>query len=223
MRRGPCVFVSVEAGRSPDAEKKVRGSPGGSRATSRCVSVAPACGGSTPYPSSRRVRVTARQSSGSITEAAQFLEHSDQRQPLARRLRLKVAATGKNSAKIEVDHADGAVGTIALMRAIGTTDADFYDGLIRRLLDASQERGEPSESSANFMLSVVKGIEPRDQIEAMLAAQMAAVHVASMTFARRLAHVENIPQHDSASNAFNKLVRTFDAQMTALKDTRRNN
>ena len=48
------------------------------------------------------------------------------------------------------------------------------------------------------MLSVVKGIEPRDQIEAMLAAQMAAVHMASMTFARRLAHVENIPQQDSA-------------------------
>jgi hypothetical protein len=47
------------------------------------------------------------------------------------------------------------------------------------------------------MLSVIKGIEPRDQIEAMLAAQMAAVHMASMTFARRLAHVDNIPQQDS--------------------------
>ena len=39
----------------------------------------------------------------------------------------------------------------------------------------------------------------------MLAAQMAAVHLATMTFARRLAHVDNIPQQDSASNAFNKL------------------
>ena len=65
------------------------------------------------------------------------------------------------------------------------------------------------------MLAVVKGIEPRDQIEAMLAAQMAAVHMASMTFARRLAHVENIPQQDSASNAFNKLTRTFAAQMSS--------
>ncbi len=64
---------------------------------------------------------------------------------------------------------------------------------------------------------VVKGIEPRDQIEAMLATQIAAVHVASMTFARRLAHVENIPQQDSAQNAFNKLARTFAAQVEALK------
>jgi hypothetical protein len=61
---------------------------------------------------------------------------------------------------------------------------------------------------------------PRDQIEAMLAAQMAAVHVASMTFARRLAHVDNIPQQDSAERAFNKLTRTFAAQMSTLKEYR---
>jgi hypothetical protein len=46
---------------------------------------------------------------------------------------------------------------------------------------------------------------------------MAAVHMASMTFARRLAHVENIPQQDSAQTAFNKLARTFAAQVEALK------
>jgi len=37
-----------------------------------------------------------------------------------------------------------------------------------------------------------------------------------MIFARRLAHVENIPQQDSAERAFNKLARTFTAQMEAL-------
>ena len=42
-------------------------------------------------------------------------------------------------------------------------------------------------------------------------------HMATMTFARRLAHVENIPQQDSAERAFNKLARTFAAQVEALK------
>ena len=51
----------------------------------------------------------------------------------------------------------------------------------------------------------------------MLAAQMAAVHNATMTFARRLNHVDNIPQQDSAERAFNKLARTFAAQVEALK------
>jgi hypothetical protein len=119
-------------------------------------------------------------------------------------------------ARTGVDPPDGTVGTIALMQAIGTTDFDFYNGLIGQLINASTGK-EVSEHAANFMLSVIKGIEPRDQIETMLAAQMAAVHMASMTFARRLAGVEIIPQQDSASNAFNKLARTFAAQMEALK------
>ena len=67
------------------------------------------------------------------------------------------------------------------------------------------------------MFSVVDGIEPRDQIEAMLASQMAAVQMATMTFARRLAHVENIQQQDAAERAFNKLARTFTTQIEALK------
>jgi len=133
--------------------------------------------------------------------------------------RLKVAVTGKNSAEISTDHADPATGNVALMQAIGTTDFDFYCGLIGQLVNASK-KGEAPEAATNFMLAVVKGIEPRDQVEAMLAAQMAAVHMAAMTFARRLAHVENIPQQDSASAAFNKLTRTFAAQMSALKEYR---
>ena len=51
----------------------------------------------------------------------------------------------------------------------------------------------------------------------MLAAQMAAVHNATMTFARRVNHVDNIPQQDSAERAFNKLARTFAFQVEALK------
>jgi hypothetical protein len=134
--------------------------------------------------------------------------------------RLKVGAVGgKDRVQLGVDHPDQAIGTVALMRAIGTTDFDFYDGLMGQLVNASGE-ATASESSTNFMLSVVKGIKPRDQVEGMLAAQMAAVHMASMTFARRLARVENIPQQDSAEKAFNKLTRTFAAQVAALKEYR---
>src|SRR5208337_337918 len=130
--------------------------------------------------------------------------------------RLKVAVTGENSAEISTDHADPATGNVALMQAIGTTDFDFYCGLIGQLVNASK-KGEAPEAGTNFMLAVVKGIEPRDQVEAMLAAQMAAVHNPTMTFARRLAHVDNSPQLDSAQTAFNKLARTFAAQVDALK------
>ncbi len=67
------------------------------------------------------------------------------------------------------------------------------------------------------MLAMVRGIGPKDEIEAMMAAQMAAVHMTTMTFVRRLAHVDNILQQDSAERAFNKLARTFAVQVEALK------
>jgi hypothetical protein len=127
-----------------------------------------------------------------------------------------IVSTQADAAKLTPDHPDATVGTLAVMRAIGTADLDFFDGLALHLVNASKGQGSP-EQAFNFMLSVIRGIEPRDQIEAMLAAQMAAVHMASMTFARRLAHVENIPQQDSAERAFNKLTRTFAAQVEALK------
>ena len=69
-----------------------------------------------------------------------------------------------------------------------------------------------------IMTSVRKGeATTARMVEAMLAAQMAAVHVATMTFAMRLRGVTNIPQQDSAERAFNKLARTFAVQMEALK------
>ena len=104
-----------------------------------------------------------------------------------------------------------------LMGALGTADIDFLNRFLGQLANASSPGHEVDEHAINFMLAVVKGIQPQDQIEAMLAAQMAAVHVATMTFARRLAHVENIEQQDSAERAFNKLARTFAAQIEALK------
>ena len=76
----------------------------------------------------------------------------------------------------------------------------------------------PGRSRVRAMIDALFWRVPaRDQVEAMLAAQMAAVHMAAMTFARRLANVETIPQQDSAQTAFNKLARTFAAQVEALK------
>jgi len=104
-----------------------------------------------------------------------------------------------------------------LMEAIGTANADFMTGLLKQLANITAQGQTPDEAGMNFVLSVIRGIEPRDQTEALLAAQMAAVHLATMTFARRLAHVETIAQQDSAERALNKLARTFAMQVEAMK------
>jgi hypothetical protein len=103
------------------------------------------------------------------------------------------------------------------MEALGTADYTFLNGILGQLANASFHDEHIDERRLNFMLSVIRGIEPRDQLEAMLAAQMAAVHIATMTFARRLENVDLLPQQDSAERAFNKLTRTFAAQLETLK------
>ena len=74
-----------------------------------------------------------------------------------------------------------------LAEAIGTTDGDFVKGLLDKSSTPVLKADEVDEAGLNFMLSVVKDVKPKDQLEAMLAAQMAAVHMATMTLARRLA------------------------------------
>ena len=130
--------------------------------------------------------------------------------------RFKVSKHGSNL-QIGFDHPHQLVGRALVMDALASADEDFLNGIMNQLANASAHGQDIDERGLNFMLSVIKGIEPRDQLEAMLAAQMGAVHVASMTFARRLVHVKTIPQQDSAERAFNKLTRTFAMQMEALK------
>jgi len=125
--------------------------------------------------------------------------------------------SSQNVTTLSPDHVDRTTGNALLMEALGTAEPDFADGLVNRLALVGTGRRGVDEDDLNFMLAVIKGIQPRDEVEAMLAAQMAAVHNATMNFARRLNRVENIPQQESAERAFNKLARTFAAQVEALK------
>jgi len=129
---------------------------------------------------------------------------------------MKVIGEGTEK-KIAIDYSEPGSGYALLMKAIGTRDFDFLSELLNQLGYASAQNNEANLNSLNFMLSVIKGIKPNDQIETMLAAQMAAVHMATMHYAKSLAHVETIPQQDSAERTLNKLTRTFATQMEALK------
>src|ERR1041385_7198577 len=79
-----------------------------------------------------------------------------------------------------LDHPKADVGIFLILEAIGSLDADFAHGLIAQLCKAAWEPSGISERDLNFQLAVIKGIKPKDQIEAMLAAQMGAVQMATM-------------------------------------------
>jgi hypothetical protein len=130
--------------------------------------------------------------------------------------RLKVSKNG-SAAEVGPDHPDNTTGYTLLAQALGSTDVEFVNGLIRQLVNAGSQGREPNEAETNFLLSVIKGVKPRDEVEAMMAAQMAAIHTALMTLARRRANAQSLPQQDSAARALNNFARTYAMQLEALK------
>lgn len=112
----------------------------------------------------------------------------------------------------------------ALSEIFGTPDATQANALLSHCLkhlradEASDEH--PGNDERIFMLSVIRDLAPRDPVERMLAVQMAATHVATIRSARWLANTQNIPQVQAHYTGFNKLARTFAAQVEALRKHR---
>jgi hypothetical protein len=125
---------------------------------------------------------------------------------------LKFENIGKRL-EVFLQHDNGVIGCSLLREALGSTSDEFVNALILQLENA-RSRQDPD---LNFALSVIKSIKPNDQLETMLAAQMAVTHMATMRFASRLAGADNVEQFESAERAYNKFARTYVAQMEALK------
>jgi hypothetical protein len=106
--------------------------------------------------------------------------------------------------------------TSRFIETFGSEDPDFVFELIRQVANTTPSSRFADEQGIKFMMSVVSGLKPRDQTEAMIGAQMAAVHSAMMTAANRLAHAETIAEMDSAERAVNKLGRTFASLVETL-------
>lgn len=118
---------------------------------------------------------------------------------------------------ISFEHRDRELAEILMMADLGTCDPHFMLGIHGQVARMGVHGRKLDETASNFLLSVVRGVQPRDELEAMLSVQMGAIHQATMMMARRLNHVETIPQQDAAERALNKLARTYASQMEALK------
>lgn len=131
---------------------------------------------------------------------------------------LKVKGSAAEGHQIEMSRAD------ALKEIFATQDEEQANALLSHCLKTlnGNEAGNAGEASdeRQFMLSIVRDLAPRDAVERMLAVQMAATHVATTRSARWLATCDNLPQCQAHYTGFNKLARTFTAQVDALRKHR---
>jgi hypothetical protein len=147
---------------------------------------------------------------------------------------LKVVGTPGNLT-IEPVHPDRNVGYALLVEAIGAGSKEFFFSILLQLQQACSRDGAIDEMQLIFMFSVVRSIRPRDQLEAMLAIQMAAVHHQIMSFLKnsdrpasleqqkivdRLEQqkiVDRLEQQEIVDRIVNRLTRTYAMQMETLK------
>lgn len=78
------------------------------------------------------------------------------------------------------------------MADLATCDPAFKSGLTGQVARIRAQGVRIDDGASNFLLSVVRAVEPRDELETVLAVQKGAIHQATMKMARSLSHVTNI-------------------------------
>lgn len=112
----------------------------------------------------------------------------------------------------------------ALCKLFHTNDDMQANALLAQCLKSLRSTEASDEHPANdervFMLSIIRDLKPRDAVERMLAVQMAVTHVATIRSARWLANSEKVVQAEANYSGYNKLARTFAAQIETLRKYR---
>lgn len=111
---------------------------------------------------------------------------------------------------------DGALWRAQIAAALGVRDPDAQTHLISQL--ASVFREGAADTNANAAIALVREIAPRNGVEALLIAQMVAVHNAALEQLRRVLNYLYQPPEviDSLSNQATRLLRLYMDQVAAL-------
>lgn len=117
---------------------------------------------------------------------------------------------GSNQTVLDIKSSDKKEDLAALQLALGVTNDEFANELLTQVLNVH------GVDRVNYAVASIAAIEPRDEVEAMLAAQMTAVHATTMRMAALLNEAKNFSAIDNAEKALNKLTRTYTAQVEAL-------
>ncbi|RWN99526.1 hypothetical protein [Mesorhizobium sp.] len=153
-----------------------------------------------------------------LASRAAYAKRRENRRPVPQiKISMSDGDGGKRIASIAVDHPDPALGYELLAEAVGADSGTFLAGTLDSLAKAAQVGSVVREGEMNYALSMVCGLRPKDQIEATLGVQMAAIHLATMNTALCMGEAKTWELRESQERALNRLARTYVAQVEALK------
>jgi hypothetical protein len=145
--------------------------------------------------------------------------HRERRKRRRKAARVKIEKRGAGPFEVGPDHPDSVVGQVSLLEGFGTTERDFANQQVIALIHAVQGPGEGpiKELAVNAALAAVNAIEPKDEVEGMLAAQMAATHHLALDMMQRAGRADYLHKVGVYGNLGAKFLRAFTAQLDALQ------
>ena len=122
---------------------------------------------------------------------------------------------GEAPGTVVPDTDDTALWYARLAKAMGLRNEQMMEALMNQA--ANCLGGGPAQAP-NVAIASIQSIGPRDGVEAMLAVQMTATHAVAMQMLQRAAREQpSFEIYDSIVNRATKLLRTYTAQVEALK------
>lgn len=151
-----------------------------------------------------------------LAEVKAMTENASRKAKRAPLVPLKVLSVENGKASIQVDHKAN-VAEPLFCEQFATDDSTFASFVAEQLGMLAVVDGQLNAHVLNAQLATVRAINPRDEVETLLACQMAAVHLITMGSAGDLVRNAAPAVKDIKIAQLNKLSRTFTTQMEALK------
>lgn len=140
----------------------------------------------------------------------------------ARRTRVKLRRVSSDVSKPYPPDGDQKRWWERLKAALGTTSSDFVNATLIQVQNASRlPCGGISETSVNAVLAFVEAAEPKNEMEAALAVQMACTHAVAMAVLSRAGGGHGGDRHVAILAAASaRLLRAFAMQVEAMRRLR---
>src|SRR6266404_693441 len=142
--------------------------------------------------------------------------------PSARRTRVKLRRVSSDFSKPYPPNGDEKRWWDRLKAALGTSSSDFVNATLVQIQNASRmPSGGISETSVNAVLALIEAAEPKNEIEAALAIQMACTHAVAMAVLSRAGGAYGGDRHVAImASAASRLLKAFAAQVETIRRLR---
>ena len=143
-------------------------------------------------------------------------------------VKFKTVESDSDNPAIALQDPDDPLRFVKFSEALGTPDSELQSYLLDQAIQTFKgtvsTNGADNDKiapSANNALAILNGIQPQDELEGMLAIQMISVHNMAMdTMQRAMLGGQTFEGRKVNVNQATKMLRTFMAQMEALKKYR---